>query len=280
MDLWAVLIIQPFVNALLLIYNYLGHNFTIAIIVFTVLLRMLLYPLTISQQKQTKAMQAMQPQLQALQKKYGKDKEKMAQAQMELYKQAGINPLGGCLPLLLQFPIMIGMYQAIVRVMAVNPLQLFDLSKQLYPFLPQLSALLPLNNRLDIGPFRWLDLGQPDPYYILPILVVITTYLQQKVMTPPSTGDAQSAAMNKQMMIMMPLMFGFFTMQYASGLGIYFVVANLVTMAQYWLVGRSMTQPTLQPVAIEDTPTSPPAAPAASGTGKIAAGKPKRRRKA
>lgn len=279
--MWDVVILQPFINALLLIYNYLGHDFTIAIVVFTVVLRFVLYPLTISQQKQAKAMQVLQPQLQELQKKYGKDREKMAQAQMELYKQAGINPLGGCLPLLLQFPIMIGMYQAIIRVMAVNPLQLLDLSKHLYPFLPQLSTLLPLNNRLDIGPLRWLDLGQPDPYYILPILVVITTYLQQKIMTPPSAGDDQSAAINKQMMYMMPLMFGYFTAQWASGLGIYFVVSNLIGMAQYWLVGRSVTPLALAPAAPAAAPAIAPADPAPREAGEIrrAAGRPRRRRK-
>ncbi|MBN1888778.1 MAG: membrane protein insertase YidC [Thermoflexales bacterium] len=273
---------QPFINALLLIYHYLGNNFTIAIIVFTVVLRVILYPLTIQQQQQSKAMQALQPQIQDLQKKYGKDKEKFAAAQMELYKQVGFNPMGGCLPMLIQFPIMIGMYQSITRVMAVNPLQLFDLSKHLYPFLPQLALLLPLNNRLDIGPIQWLDLGQPDPYYILPVLVGITTFLQQKLMTPPTSGNDQSAAMNKQMMIMMPLMFGYFTAFWASGLGIYFVVSNLIGIAQYWLIGNqtvgaSAAQPYLP------TPTS-------SGSGetgdksaqsapKAAAARPKRRRR-
>ncbi len=274
--MWDLLILRPFVNALLLIYAYLGHDFTISITLFTVLLRMILYPLTISQQKQAKAMQALQPELQALQKKYGKDREKIAQAQMELYKQAGINPLGGCLPLLLQFPIMIGMYQAIVRVMAVNPLQLFDLSKHLYPFLPQLTALLPVNNQL-----LWLDLGQPDPYYVVPILVAITTFFSQKVMTPPSTGDDQSAMVNKQMMYMMPLMFAYFTTLYASGLGIYFIVSNLVSIVQYWLVGRSVTGIVLRTPVLDEAPSAPLPTPVSSDSGSIkrAAGKPKRRRK-
>ncbi len=276
--MWDLVILQPFINALLLIYNYLGHNFAIAITIFTIVLRLILYPLTISQQKQARAMQTLQPELQALQKKYGKDRERLAQAQMELYKKAGINPLGGCLPLLIQLPIMMGMYQAIVRVMAVNPLQLFDLSKHLYPFLPQLSMLLPLNNRLDLGPLRWLDLGQPDPYYILPVLVVVTTYLQQKVMTPPSTGDPQSESLNRSMMLTMPLVFGLITAQYASGLGLYFLIANLVGMVQYWLVGRTgMGQPAPQPVLLSDSTSAAPAL--EGGIARRAAGRPKRRRK-
>jgi YidC/Oxa1 family membrane protein insertase len=279
---WDILILQPFINALLLIYHYLGHNFTIAIVVFTVVLRVILYPLTIQQQKQSKAMQALQPQIQELQKKYGKDKEKFATAQMEVYKQAGFNPMGGCLPMLIQFPIMIGMYQAITRVMAVNPLQLFDLSKHLYPFLPQLSLLLPLNNRLDIGPIRWLDLGQPDPWYILPVLVGITTFIQQRLMTPPTSGDDQSAAMNKQMMIMMPLMFGYFTAFWASGLGIYFVVSNLIGIAQYWLIGNGTVGASAARPSLPSLPSTgsgetgeKPAQPAP----KAGAGRPKRRRR-
>jgi YidC/Oxa1 family membrane protein insertase len=230
---WDAIIINPFTNVLLLIYELLGHNFAIAIIVFTVLIRLITYPLTVQQQKSAKAMQAMQPQLQALQKKYAKDKETLNKETMKLYQEAGINPLGGCLPMLLQFPIFIGLYQVILLVMAVNPLQLFNLSKHLYPFLPQLVSLLPLNNR-----FLWLDLGLPDPFYLLPILVVITTWWQQKVMTPPS-ADPQSQAMNRQMALMMPLMFGYFVMISPSGLGLYWLISNLIGVAQYWMVGRS-----------------------------------------
>ena len=229
--MWDAIVINPFTNALLLIYELLGHNFAIAIIVFTVLVRLITYPLTVQQQKSAKAMQEMQPQLQALQKKYAKDKETLNKETMKLYQEAGINPLGGCLPMLLQFPIFIGLYQVIMLVMAINPLQLFSLSKHLYSFLPQLAPLLPLNNR-----FLWLDLGQPDLFYILPVLVVVTTWWQQKVMTPPS-ADPQSQAMNKQMALMMPLMFGYFVMISPSGLGLYWLISNLIGVAQYWMVG-------------------------------------------
>jgi len=232
---WDAIVINPFTNALLLIYDLLGHNFAIAIIVFTVLVRLITYPLTVQQQKSARAMQDMQPQLQALQKKYAKDKETLNKETMKLYQEAGINPLGGCLPMLLQFPIFIGLYQVIMLVMAINPLQLFSLSKHLYSFLPQLAPLLPLNNR-----FLWLDLGQPDLFYILPILVVVTTWWQQKVMTPPS-ADPQSQAMNKQMALMMPLMFGYFVMVSPSGLGLYWLISNLIGVAQYWMVGRPQT---------------------------------------
>jgi len=229
---WDAIIINPFTNILLLIYSVVGHNFAAAILIFTILTRLAMYPLTMQQQKSTKAMQDLQPKVQELQKKYAKDKERLNQEMMKLYKEAGVNPLGGCLPMLLQFPIFIGLYQVILLVMAVNPLQLLNLSKHLYPFLPQLVPLLPLNHR-----FLWLDLGQPDVFYILPILVVVTTYWQQKIMTPPST-DPQSQAMNQQMAIMMPLMFGYFVTISPSGLGLYWLISNLIGVAQYWLIGR------------------------------------------
>ena len=243
MNLWDEIIIKPFANVLLLTYDALGHNFAIAILVFTVVIRLITYPLTIQQQKSARAMQDLQPQLEALKKKYAKDKEKLNQETMKLYKEAGINPLGGCLPLLLQFPVFIGLYQVILLVMAVNPLQMLNLSKQIYSFLPGLTPLLPLNER-----FLWLNLGQPDLFYILPILVVVTTYWQQKLMTPPST-DSQSQAMNKQMAIMMPVMFGYFVMISPSGLGLYWLVSNIIGVVQYWLVGR--------PQAAARTPASP-----------------------
>ncbi len=241
--MWDALILNPFTNVLLLIYSFLGHNFAIAIIVFTILIRLITYPLTIQQQKSAKAMQELQPKLQALQKKYAKDKDKLNQETMALYKEAGVNPLGGCLPLLLQFPIFIGLYQVIMLVMAVNPLQMLNLSKHLYS-IPGLVTLLPLNSR-----FLWLDLGSPDLFYILPILVIVTTYFQQKVMTPPSP-DPQSQAMNQQMALMMPLMFGYFVMVSPSGLGLYWLVSNLIGIAQYWAIRP-------QPVAVPATVPAP-----------------------
>ena len=129
--MWDALIINPFTNVLLLIYDLLGHNFAIAILVFTVVIRAITYPLTIQQQKSAKAMQELQPKLKELQKKYAKDKEKLNQETMKLYKEAGVNPLGGCLPLCCNFPIFIGLYQVIMLVMAVNPLQMLNLSKHI-----------------------------------------------------------------------------------------------------------------------------------------------------
>src|SRR5690242_7930643 len=111
--MWDSLIITPFVNVLLFIYTLIGHNFGIAIILFTILIRLVTHPLTAQQLKGTQAMQNLQKDKRYLeiQKKYKDDREKLSQEQMKLYKEMGINPFGSCLPTLIQFPIIIGLYQ-------------------------------------------------------------------------------------------------------------------------------------------------------------------------
>jgi len=114
------------INALLFIYNLIGQNFGWAIIIFTVLVRVVTYPLTAKQMKSSKAMQDLQgsKEWNDMQTKYKNDKEGLAQKQMEIYKEKGISPFGSCLPLLVQFPVIIGLYQAIIRTLAVTPIQL------------------------------------------------------------------------------------------------------------------------------------------------------------
>ncbi len=233
------LIINPFCTILLFLYQILGGNVVLAIIVFTILVRVATYPLTIKQQRSSKAMQELQPELKKLQEKYKNDRERLAQAQWELYRQFGVNPLAGCLPLIIQLPIMLGLYRAIVATLAATPHQLLDLSGRLW--VPSLSDVVPLNNQ-----FMWLNLAVPDPLYLLPILVVVTTWLSQKLVMPPTTssgssGDRsadQAAQMSRQMMMIMPLMFGFFSLSFASGLSIYFIVSNLIGIGQYAMMGK------------------------------------------
>lgn len=242
MDIWNTLIIDPMVNTLLFIYSILWHNFGLSIIIFTLLMRLITHPLTIQQLKGASAMQDLQknPEWQEAQKKYKGDKEKLAQEQMRLYKELGINPFGSCLPTLIQFPIIIGLYQAIIRALAVTPVQLLDLSKHIYPFFEKVPTLLPLNNT-----FLWMDLSQPERFYILgfgiPILaivVVITTYLQSKLMTPMSQPGEQGAQMTKMMNLYMPFMMGYLALTFASGLALYFVTSNLFTIGQYAAMGK------------------------------------------
>lgn len=233
--LWNTLIIEPMINTLLFLYQVLGQNLTLTILVFTILTRLITFPLNWQAQQATKKQQALMQsdEYKKLQEKYGKDREKMAQEQMRMYQQAGINPFGGCLPLLLQFPIMIGLYQAITNAIAANPTQLLTLSSHIYAFMPNVASLIPLDNQ-----FLWMNLGLPDPYYVMPLLVAATTWVQSKVMTPPASPDPQTAQMSQTMAFTSTLMFAWFSLSFASGLSIYFIVSNLISIAQY-----ALTQP-------------------------------------
>lgn len=222
---WNTVIFQPMLNLLLLLYSWLAHNFGLSIIVFTVLVRVITLPITWQQMRSAKASQDLQPKLLELQKKYKNDREKLAQEQMKLYKEAGVNPYGCLVPMLIQFPIWIGMYQSIINVLPNNPLQLLNLARHIYH---QFSGLVPLN-----ASFLGLNLGRSAP--ILAILVAATMWVQQKMMAAP-TADPQQQAMSQSMELMMPLMFGWITWNLASGLGLYFVVSNIVGIIQQYFI--------------------------------------------
>jgi len=219
---------------LLLFYKFLGHETIVAVALLTLLMRLLVTPLMLKQQKSTRQQQELHPKLIELQKKYKDDPQKL----MEEQRKLGINPMGGCLPLLIQLPLMIGLYQGIMRVLASTPLQLLALPRDIYRWIPSFSSLIPLKSR-----FLWLDLALPDSLFILPLLVVVTSWFYQKLITPPAM-DPQAEAMNKQMMLMMPLMTGFFSATYASGLAIYFLITNLIGILQYYLFRQYYTYPT------------------------------------
>lgn len=233
MDFWALLIINPMLNLLLFLYTLLFNNFALTILVFTLLVRAITFPLTYQQQKASKKMMELQQSAEwkKMQEKYAKDKEKLAQEQMRLMQSAGANPLGGCLPTVIQLPILMGLYQSINLAMAASPLQLLDLARHLYPFMNNVAGLIPLDNK-----FLWLNLGLPDQWYILPIVVGVTTWLQSKVMTPATTStDPQAAQMTQTMTWMMPVMFGYMSLNFPSGLSVYFIIANVIGVAQYAL---------------------------------------------
>lgn len=238
------LILNPFVTVMTVLYAVFNNDIVIAITVLTIFIRFLTWPLLAKQQMASSKMQELQPQLKKLQEKYKDDREKLAQAQMELYKEAGVNPLGGCLPLLIQFPIIIGLYQAIFFALAATPYQLVDLSDRL--LVPGLDGLIPLQN-------MWLgmDLTQPptepfNPVYALalPLLVMVTTWLQFKLSQPkmPSSDDGgtvnQAQAMTRSMGTIMPIMFGAFALSFSVGLSIYFIVSNVVGIIQYSPAGK------------------------------------------
>ena len=230
-QLWNTLIFEPMLNFLLFLYSLLAQNFGLSVIMFTVLVRLLTLPITLRQMRSARKSQELQPKLQELQKKYKNDREKLAEEQMKLYQEAGVNPLGCLVPTLIQLPIWIGLYQSIIHALPDNPLQLLNLARHVYLQFPLLSTLIPLHSR-----FLWLNLGRPDPYYVLPFLTVATMWVQQKMMSTAST-DPQQQAMSQTMELMMPMMFGFITLQLASGLALYFVATNVFGIVQQYFIG-------------------------------------------
>ena len=243
--MWNTLIVDPMTNALLFIYSVIGQNFGLAIILFTLLVRLITYPLTARQTKSMQSLQALQKSEKWLemQTKYKDDREKMAQEQMKLYQEAGVNPFGSCLPTLIQFPVIIGLYQAINAALSSTPLQLVSFASHIYPFFPNVSALVPLKSQ-----FLWMDLSQPERIYLpflpdfgiplLAVLVVITSYFQTKLMTPATGSDPQSAQMSKMMNIYMPFFMGWLSYSFPAGLAVYFVTSNLSTIVQYAIQGK------------------------------------------
>ncbi len=244
--MWDTIIVHPMVNVLILIYDLIGNNFGIAIILFTILIRAITWPLNAQQMKGAQAMQELQNDKawQDIQKKYAKDKEKLSQEQMRIYKERGINPFASCLPTLIQFPVIIGLYQSIIRALAATPLSLLQLSRSMYtvfPF-PSVQNIIPLNSK-----FLWMDLGRPESVavfgYALPTLalvVALTTYMQAKLTMPASTNpNDQSAMMSGMMSIYMPLLLGYFALTFASGLSVYFITSNLLGIAQYAMQGKA-----------------------------------------
>ena len=244
--MWQTFIIQPMTNLLLWIYDLLGHGphtFGLAIILFTIVIRAITWPLNASQVKGAQAMQELQndKEWQDIQKKYAKDKEKLAQEQMRIYKERGINPFASCLPTLIQLPIIIGLYQSIIRAMAASPLSMLELARTVYSNL-DVEKIIPLNSQ-----FLWMDLGRPESINVfgfalptLAIIVALTTYVQSKLTMPASTNpNDQTAAMSGTMSIYMPLMLGWFALNFASGISVYFITSNLLGIVQYAATGRA-----------------------------------------
>lgn len=234
--LWQTIVVWPLAKALVYIDQILvnanvPYHWGFAIILFTVLVRLVMFPLTLSQIRGMQAQKELQPKLQELQKKYGKDREKMVAEQTRLYQEAGVNPLSGCLPLVLQMPVLFGLYAALV---ATGP----SLQNSSFFWIPDLSYP---QYTLGMGWVTELynngEYGRLIGYLVLPILLMISQFVMQKWMAPaPAPGqDAGQMKMMQQMTLMMTFMFGIFTIQVPAGLTLYWVTSNLLQMLQQWI---------------------------------------------
>ncbi len=240
MDIFNLILLHPTLNVLIVISSALFSSFGLAIIALTAIVRLVMLPLTMKQlntsKKMTESMNALKPKLEQLKKKYAKNPQKLQQETMNLYKEAGISPLG-CLSspmmvsLIVQMPIFIALYRAIVQALAVTPQDFLGLSQSVYSW-PIVNETVPVS-----GHFLWLNLASPDPYFVLPILVAATMWVSQKMIAQPST-DPQQQTTQTMMQIMMPLMFAFITLSLPAGLGLYFVISGIASIViEYFVYG-------------------------------------------
>ena len=262
---WNTILLEPILNFLVLMSKYFLGSFGIAVIVLTILLRLVMFPLTMKQLQSSKAMQAIGPKMKELQKKYAKDQQKLNQEVMKLYKEEGVNPLGCAFPMLIQFPIWIALYQSVIQALAYTPENLLGLSKQLYSS-AVIRGALPLNHH-----FLWLDLTKGDIF--MAILTVASMWALQK-MSVQSTADPQQQSMNRIMLWVMPLMFGLFSLSLPSGLSLYWVASNIISMIlQYRVTGwGTLTVPSL-PSFLKRGAPQPVDNPAAKTEGTAGTGK-------
>lgn len=223
MNFWNAFLIQPLTTILFFLYNLLGRNLGLAIIALTVVLRFLLFPLSLPALKSAKAQRELKPKLDKLKKKYKDDRQKLAQAQMELFRQAGVNPFAGCLPQLLQLLVLIALYQVFIGFLT--------------------------NKELNTQFLVW-NLAQRDPYLILPILAAAVQLLLSRSMIPAVSEEEKAAratkeraddfatVMQKQNLYLFPLLTVVFGLQLPAGLMLYWFIASLLQLGQQWWVTR------------------------------------------
>jgi YidC/Oxa1 family membrane protein insertase len=204
---WLKWLAMPLLIALKFLYGYV-HNYGLAIIILTILIKVIFWPLGNKSYKSMKEMQKLQPKMAALREKYKDDKTKLSQESMALYKTHKVNPLGGCLPMVVQIPVFFGLYKALLYAIELRHSPLF----------------------------WWIqDLSEKDPYYITPIVMGATMFIQQK-MTPTGADPMQA-----KIMLFMPIIFTFMFLNFPSGLVIYWLFNNVISIGQQVYINRQPT---------------------------------------
>lgn len=224
--LWDEGIVRPMLNLLVIFNNAVGGNFGIAIILFTVFARVATFPLTIRQLHSARALQALTPKMQEIQKKH-KDPRRRSEEQMKLYREAGVNPFGCFFFMLIQFPIFIALYRVIQFTLGNTPEALVGLSEKLYSW-SYIQRAVPLDDT-----FLGLSLGASNTTgnLFLAVLVGVATWLQQKTTYPARTPMNPQQQQQQQMMLwMLPLVFGWFTLSFPAGLGVYWLASTVITV--------------------------------------------------
>ena len=273
--LFSQIFMRPIFNGLMLLYHLFG-DFGLSIVVLTLIIKLLLFPLTLKQLKSMKANQQLQPQIQEIRKKYAKKDQQAQQVQalQALYKEYGVSPLTGCLPMVVQLPVLYGLYYALYSVVnAEKAHNIHNLNDLLYqPFVEPFSHLPSLN----LTWFQWLSflnpilhvrwswtlsLVQPDPSHILPVLAALATFISLRISQPKTAPVASNnnnksgqpdptAQTMKTMQFVMPFFILFIGWNFTSGLVLYWIISSAFQAVQQYFVtgwGSLLTVPNLMP---------------------------------
>lgn len=245
--IWNEGLLKPMTNGLVLLYLVLFHNFGLALLAFTLISRLITLPLTLKQLRSTRAMGRLQPKIAAVQKRYANDRGRISQETMKLYREEGVNPIGCIGPLIVQMPIFIALYWALIRLLPSSPENVVDLSILLYN-VPQIHEAIPLNS-IFLGLDMSQTVGAMSYFIAMPLAMLVggSMWVQQKMMTQTSSDPRQQQTA-KIMLWMLPLMFAFFTLSFPSGLAFYWIFTNLVGVAiQFRVTGWGGLKPGRKP---------------------------------
>lgn len=209
------IIAKPLLSVLKLVFKFC-HNYGIAIILLTVLVKIIFWPLTHKSFQSMKAMQKLQPQMAKIREKYKNDRERMNKELMALYRTYKINPMSGCLPMVLQIPVFFALYKILLYAIEIRHASFIK--------------YLPLTEKI------WLaDLSAKDPFYITPIIMGISMFIQQKM--TPSPGDPTQ----QKFMMFLPIIFTFMFLNFPSGLVLYWLVNNLLSIGQQYCINKGIS---------------------------------------
>jgi YidC/Oxa1 family membrane protein insertase len=283
-NLFNVVFTDPIFNALMLLYRLFG-DFGLSIVVLTLIIKLVLFPLTLKQLKSAKANQVLQPQMQEIRRKYAKDQQAQAMAMQALYKEYGINPVAGCLPLLIQLPVLYGLFFAFNAVLRTGSdisnsarrmhVLVDTVNGKLYPFIAHFTSI-----NINLNWFTWLSsawhisLADPDPTHILPIIAALATFVQLRMSLPKTDpAKAKSAAPDpttstmKTMQYVMPFFTLFIGWTFPAGLALYWTVSSIFQAVQQYFVtgwGALLVKPDISLKKESDTETKSAVASASS----------------
>ena len=240
-DLWNDFLVYPLLTLLVIAYDFI-HDFGLAVVVITVLIRLFLYPLYVRQIRSSRSMQELAPALNDIKKKYGNDKQRLNEEQMKLYRERGVNPIGGCLPMVVFIPVLIAMYAAFQQAPHLDGATLQEI---VHRYLPFVTVNVPADGRIDMTA-HWLpwieaagsDLSQRDPFYVLPVISAALQLVASVMAMPrnPAQTDDPTQRTMQSMTYTFPLLTIILFRDFPAGVFIYYITTTLFQVVQQYFV--------------------------------------------